>query len=237
MTTAIGTVAEIWRFPVKSMRGEKLERATLRWTGITGDRQFAFVRSEDKSRFPWLTGRELPEMLLYRALYANPDDPRNSGIGVTAPDGRFFDIWDKELARRLEDAAGEPAHALQLGRGAFDQHPVSAITTRTLKTLTDRAGAPVDPRRFRINLTIAEAPDAPPEEEWLGKTLTFGSGGRIQVDVPASRCVMVTIDPDTAARDPKIMRVVAQDFDNQVGLYCVPAGLGDIAVGDSVFLD
>jgi uncharacterized protein YcbX len=232
----VGTVAEIWRYPVKSMHGERLDRADLRWTGIAGDRQFAFVRSANRARFPWLTGRDLSELVLYRAHYADPANPRESAIRITAPDGQAFDIWDTALARRLGEGAEEPVHPMQLGRGAFDQHPVSVITTATLRRLSERAGREIDPRRFRINIVIAEAPDAPPETDWAGRALRFGETTALRVDEMASRCIMVTLDPDSALRDPKVMRVVAQDFDNKVGCYCVPTAVGGISVGDAVFL-
>ncbi len=235
----VGEVAEIWRFPVKSMQGERLDTATLHWTGLTGDRQFAFVRSADRSRFPWLTGRVLPELLLYRAVYADPADPRDSPAVVTTPEGDPFDIWDASLADGLSRAAGETVHAMRIGRGAFDQHPVSVVTTATLRRVSDRFGMPVDPRRFRINIVVETTPDAPPETGWTGGTLTFGGGSdrpSLRIDEPAERCVMVTIDPDSARRDARVMRVVAQDFANQVGLYCAPARLGTLAVGNPVFL-
>ena len=234
-----GAVAEIWRYPVKSMRGEQVETAEFRWTGIAGDRQFAFVRSHDQSRFPWLTGRVAPEVLLNQARYEAGADPRTAVATVTTAQGRTFDVWDPELTRLLSDMAHEPVHPMRIGRGAFDQHPVSVITTATLRRLDARAGGPLDPRRFRINIVIAESPEAPPEADWVGHGLRFGeaeSGPALRIDEAAERCVMVTIDPDTARRDPRVMRVVAQDFANRVGLYCAPAALGRIAVGDPVFL-
>jgi len=244
MRHPIGVVREIWRFPVKSMRGESLDAAELRWTGIAGDRQYGFVRSLNRSRFPWLTGRDLSELVLYDARYAQGSDPRNSPLAVTAPDGQSYDIWDPALAARLEAASGEPLQLLQLGRGAFDQHPVSIISSRTLVRLGERFGSALDPRRFRINIVIDSPEDAPPDEEWRGKTLSFGVGSddagpdgpALRIDDGISRCVMVTIDPATAERDPAIMRMVAQDFDNKVGLYGAPSVRGNIAVGDSVFL-
>jgi uncharacterized protein YcbX len=61
----IGTIAAINRFPVKSMQGEVLECASLRWTGIDGDRQYAFYRAANRSRFPWLTARVVAGMVRY----------------------------------------------------------------------------------------------------------------------------------------------------------------------------
>lgn len=71
----VGTVAALYRYPVKSMRGEAMERARLRWTGIDGDRQYAFYRAANASRSPWLTARQLAEMVLYAPRYADPADP------------------------------------------------------------------------------------------------------------------------------------------------------------------
>jgi hypothetical protein len=232
----IGRISEIWRYPVKSMRGESIERAELCWIGIAGDRQYAFVRSTSHERSPWLTGRDLSDLVTYKAEYADPTDPRRSGVAITAPDGEAFDIWGEALARRIGEKAAEPVHAMQLGRGAFDQHPVSVITTATLRRLSECAGWEIDPRRFRINVVIAEVPGAPLESAWNGRTLSFGETAAVRIDEPVSRCIMVTIDPDSAVRDPKVMRVVAQDFDNKIGLYCAPIALGEIAVGDLVRL-
>jgi uncharacterized protein YcbX len=236
----IGRIAEIWRYPVKSMRGEALEQAQLRWTGIAGDRQFAFVRTNDRSRFPYLTGRVAPEMVLFQAATGPGPDPRNAPISVTAPTGEAFDAWDEELASRLTALAGEPVHPMRLGRGCFDQHPVSVIMASTLRRLEERAGRTLDRRRFRNNIVIADWSGISPEHDWIGRTLRFGDdpeGPALRIDEPDSRCVMITIDPDTAERDPAVMRVVAQDFDNCVGLYCAPSALGTIAVGDPVYAE
>jgi uncharacterized protein YcbX len=234
-----GTVAEIWRYPVKSMRGESVGGAAFRWTGIAGDRLFAFVRTGDRSRFPWLTGRVVPDMVIYRAHHRNQADVHHSDAVVTSPDGRSFEFWDPALASLLGDLAGEPVHPMRLGRGAFDQHPVSVVTTGTLRRLSAGAGREVDPRRFRINIVIAEAEDAPAEIDWVGRDLTFGdddAGPRLRIDEPAERCAMVTIDPDTGSRQADVMRVVARNFDNKVGLYCAPVVLGNVAIGDRVWL-
>jgi uncharacterized protein len=85
----IGTVAAINRFPVKSMGGEAMKRAILRWTGIEGNRQFAFCRAANQSHFPWLTARDLAGLVRYLARYADGANPRASDVAVTAPDGEI----------------------------------------------------------------------------------------------------------------------------------------------------
>ena len=90
MSRVIGTVVELARFPVKSMAGERPAAVELDWQGIEGDRQFAFYRTGDRGRFPWLSGRDLPELLLPRARFRDPDNPRRSPVEVATPDGTLL---------------------------------------------------------------------------------------------------------------------------------------------------
>jgi uncharacterized protein YcbX len=77
----IGTVKAINRFPVKSFGGESLQSAELKWSGIDGDRQYAFHKTADGSRFPWLTGRAVSPVVTIAALSRQPrhSDPRWRG--------------------------------------------------------------------------------------------------------------------------------------------------------------
>src|SRR5437660_1616921 len=124
----IGVVKAIYRYPVKSMGGESLPAATLRWPGIDGDRQYAFYRAANASRFPWFTGREQSELVTYSARYLEVDNPRRSAVRVSAAD-REWDVADPELCDHLARAAGEEIRLLQVGRGTFDSMPVSVLST------------------------------------------------------------------------------------------------------------
>jgi uncharacterized protein YcbX len=232
----IGTVAALWRYPVKSMQGESLQSVELRWTGLAGDREYAFYRAADRSRFPWLTGRTVPDLVNYAPCFADPADPRKSALQVTAPDGARFDVAAEPLRRRLSDVAGDEIRLIQIGRGTFDSGSVSVISTATEAALDHAFGAPLGMRRFRPNVVIKAARR---ESDWLGGTLVFGDrpdSARLRLDRPIERCAFITIDPDTAAKDPRVLRVVAQDFGNQVGAYGATAAIGTIAVGDTVRL-
>jgi MOSC domain-containing protein len=232
----IGVVAALYRYPVKSMQGEALQSAALRWTGLDGDRQYAFYRAADKGRFPWHTGREMPELVRHVARYADPADPRKSPLQVTTPDGAAFDIASEDLRRRLSAAAGEDVQLMQVGRGTFDSGAVSVVSTATEAKLDAAFGAPLGLRRFRPNIVIRSGKA---ETEWLGGTLVFGDradSARLRLNRPIERCVFVTIDPDTAAKDVRVMRMVAQDFNNEVGAYGATDAAGTIALGDRVRL-
>lgn len=237
--TIVGSVEAIFRYPVKSIGGESLGRAELRWTGIDGDRQYAFLRADNTSHFPWLTGREVSELVTWSARYLDADDPRRSAVRITADDGDW-ELGDPRLCRRLSDAAGEEVRLLQVGRGTFDSMPVSVLSTATPALVAARADRAIEPRRFRANILVApQDGDAVRETEWIGATLVFGDparGPRLRLNTPIERCVMITIDPEDAVRDAAILRHVVEGFANQIGVYGAVEATGTIAVGDPVHL-
>lgn len=225
----LGRVVSLHRYPVKSMRAETLESAELHWTGLAGDRQYAFVRGADSSSFPWLTGRQVPGLVLHRARYAD-DDPRVA-VRVTRLDGAELAVDDPALAAGLAEAAGEPVRLLRLSRGTYDAMPVSVLTTAEAARVEQAHGAALGLARFRSNVVIEAAPGAP--ADWAGAELALGEA-RLRADWGIPRCAMITLDPDTAERDPAVLRTVAGQFGNRVGMYCSVAAPGVIRVGDVV---
>lgn len=235
----VDTVKAIYRYPVKSMRGECLSSANFRWTGIDGDRQYAFLRANNRSRFPWLTGRELPELVTYSARYADPDNPRHSEVRVAIGDGEY-DIWDAQLVERLSRVVGEEIRAMQVGRGTFDSMPISVLSTATLALMEAQCQNPVDMRRFRANILVATSDgQAARETNWIGGTLIFGDGPkavRLRINTPIDRCVMITIDPEVGTRDPAILRRVVGAFNNEIGVRCSVEATGTTSIDDCVRL-
>lgn len=232
----VGRVAALHRFPVKSMGGEALSVAELDWQGIEGDRQYAFVRSEDSSRFPWLTARQVPALLARRARFAEPDRPKTSEVIVETPDGTTLALRDPALREWIEAEAGEPVSLIQIARGIYDAMPVSIQTRGGHARLEAAHGTPIDPARFRTNILIDGDLDV---ADWAGKRLAFGeddAGAVVQAAAPIPRCVLITLDPATGARTPSILRTVAQQFGNAYGLYANPARPGLIRLGDPVRL-
>jgi uncharacterized protein YcbX len=213
-------VAQLWRFPVKSMAGEPLEEADVRWHGIRGDRRYALVQPElVHSDFPWLTIRERAELVGYQPRLLTPERPDDSRVAVRTPDGEELDI--EALGARFG------AHTIKLNRGAFDSAPLSLISLGTTGEL--------DPRRFRMNLVI-DAPEAFAEDAYIGRTLRIG-GLRLRVDRPDSRCTIITTDPDTGVRDPAILKEYGRIHDACAGVYCSVVEPGRVAVGDDVIVE
>jgi uncharacterized protein YcbX len=232
MGRSVGRVTALTRYPVKSMAGEALAAAELRWPGLEGDRQYSFLRSTSRSHFPWLTGREAPSLVRHAPRYLRPEELRQSPVEVTDPEGRTLALDDPALADVLAAEAREPVALLHLGRGAFDAMPVSLVTTGTLARLDAAHGAALDARRFRINILIdGEAEEA----TWQSRRIGIGSA-EVMASGPVPRCAMVTICPDTARRDPSVLRTVAQRFGNALGLYAATARCGPIRLGDEVRL-
>ncbi|OAN59875.1 MOSC domain-containing protein [Sphingomonas sp. TDK1] len=235
MSMIVGHVSALARYPVKSMAGEPVAVAEMDWQGLEGDRQYAFVRAANGTRFPWLTAREVPGMVLHRARFADGAAPKTSAVEVEAPDGGIRSLHDAGLMAHLAEAARESVSLIQVARGVYDSMPVSLQTSAGHRALERAHGGPIDPRRFRINITI-ESELLP--EHWQGLRLAFGDpsedGAIVQCADPIQRCVLITIDPDTGAKDPTILRSVAQHFSACYGLYSAPARPGLIRVGDPV---
>ncbi|MCP5098545.1 MAG: MOSC domain-containing protein, partial [Chloroflexi bacterium] len=209
----VGTVKQLNRFPVKSMRGQSIDESHVYWYGFDGDRRYAFVRSEIRSGFPWLTGRDVPEIVQYTPTFVMPDDVVNSAVEVTTPNGRSIPIHAPELQAELAEAYGKAVHLIKINRGAFDAQQLSMMSVATGIALSDAVGMSVSADRFRQNIIIDTKSDTPFQEEtWLNRVVTFGTESdavRVRINRRIQRCVMVTIDPETAVKSPAVLRTVA----------------------------
>jgi uncharacterized protein YcbX len=237
----VATVAVLYRFPVKSMAGEQLDEVSLYWHGIEGDRRQVFVKSGDLSTFPWLTARDVPNLIRYSAYLVDSTKPRQSAVRVRTPAGEDVEIENEELRAALERQHGAPIHLMRTSRGAQDAAGVSVIGLGTLRALGERIGGPaLDLRRFRQNIyleTEGGQPDV--EDEWVGRLLVFGGedgAARVRLLRPDHRCMMVNLDPDSAVQTPAVLREIAQSRENCAGIYGSVEALGPIRVGDPVYL-
>lgn len=231
--TVVGRVAALWRYPVKSMAAEALYRVEVSWSGLAGDRRWAFIRAgQVRSGFPWLTIRQRPELAHYRPRFADPDRPDASPVLVRTPRGGELDVADPALAAEL----GPGVRVIKQDRGVFDTMPLSLLTTQTVASLGRLAGASLAAGRFRPNLLVEACEGDFPEDTWVGRVVRIG-GLRIRVDKRDQRCVMVTIDPVTLDRNPAVLRAIARERDARLGVYGSTVEPGPVAVGDPVELE
>lgn len=236
----IGRVEAIFRYPVKSMRGEPLEAANLGWHGLDGDRRLAFRRTDDRSDFPWLTASKLPELVLFAPH--RHDDGAGGGIPthVRTPDGEEMPVFAKELAAEVERRHGAPVQMIHLKHGIFDEASISLITADTVSEISRLAGVSPDARRFRPNVVVRLLRSRPfDEDEWVGGALSFGEDDDapvVTVTMRDVRCSMVNIAPDSATRTPEVLKAVVSANGNNAGIYGTITRVGRVEVGQNIFL-
>jgi uncharacterized protein YcbX len=234
----LGTIEAIFRYPVKSMRGEPLDDASLGWHGLDGDRRLALRRVGERGEFPWLTAGKLPALISFAPVR------REAGEGlpthVRTPEGEELPIFSEALAADVGRRYGSPVEMMQLKHGIFDDASVSVIASDTIREISRLAETPADVRRFRPNILVRSARAVPFEEDqWVGGVLAFGDGAdapAVAVTMRDLRCAMVNLDPDGGASTPEIMRAVVRANDNHAGVYGTVTRAGRLAVGQRVVL-
>jgi len=209
-------VAELWRYPVKSLAGERLTEVEVTPAGFVGDRR---VQVWDGHRI--VTSRTKPRLLALRALWdTETGEPRIDGVP-----------WHTaEALEAVRRAAGPTAH---LGRHddvekRFDVLPLLVATDGAIAALGE------DGRRLRPNVVVGGV-EGLAERTWPGRRLRLGEVV-IQVAKLRDRCVMTTYDPDTQVQDPGVLRRIVQEFDGKMALDCAVLRPGTLRIGDPVEL-
>jgi len=240
MLIEIGHVEAIFRYPVKSMAGERLEVATLGWYGLEGDRRLAFRRIDDRSGMPWLTASKLPDLLLFAPHRREDGAPGDLPTHVRTPDGEEMPVFGEDLAKEIGRQYGAPVQMMQLRHGIFDEATVSVIASDTVREIERLAGRSLDVRRFRPNVVVRLLRSVPfQEDEWLGGVLSFGEGDdapAVTVTMRDLRCSMVNLDPDSARPAPEVMKAIVRVNQNNAGIYGAVTRVGRLAVGQTIFL-
>ena len=131
MSIEIGHVEALFRYPVKSMAGERLEVANLGWHGLDGDRRLAFRRMNDRSGMPWLTASRLPDLLLFTPLRGGDATQGDLPAHIRTPDGAELSVFGEELAKEVGRRHGAPVQMMQLRHGIFDDASISVIALDT----------------------------------------------------------------------------------------------------------
>lgn len=205
----VARVGELWRYPIKAMRGERLDAARFEPDGVRGDR---LLRVEVDGRLT--TARTRRELLRLAASIGRDGEPSIGG-----------ERWDGEPARAALEDAAPGARLVRTDVGArFDELPVLLLGAATAYEL----GA--DPRRLRPTVLIEGL--LPREEEaWVGSRIEVGPVA-LDVEHRCKRCVVTTIDPDDLSVDPSVLERINADFDGRMGVVCTVARTGTVQVGD-----
>ncbi len=254
----IGKVDSLWRYPVKSMRGEELDEAFAGFSGIYGDRLFAFRSSASPKGFPYLTAREQQKLLQHRPRFRNPNKaarPVNLAeaeslgatpvsadlteliVDVETPGGESLAIDDPALIDTLRDGIDQK-HQLTLmrsERALTDCRPVSIFSLQSARQLAEETDTPVDKRRFRANIYVdLTSAEGFAENEFVGRSVQIGPKVVVRILERDPRCMMITLDPDTGEKTPTLLKKVAQAHDGMAGVYGAVLVEGTLRKGDPV---
>ena len=236
----IGHIEAIFRYPVKSMRGERLEVATMGWHGLDGDRRLAFRRMDDRSGFPWLSASKLPDLLLFAPHRLEEGTQGELPTHVRTPDCEVMPVFSPDLATEVGRRYGAPVQMMQLKHGIFDEASISVIASDTVREVGRLAGRSLDVRRFRPNVVVRLLRSVPfQEDEWVGGVLSFGEGDdapAITVTMRDVRCSMVNLDPDSATPAPEVQKTIVRVNQNNAGVYGAVTRIGQLAVGQTIHL-
>jgi MOSC domain-containing protein len=233
-------VRELWRFPVKSLLGERLDQAVVAGEGLVGDRRFALYDAETGFG---LTGRRVPDLLFASAAFRDDD----GGVDITLPDGTVtsddaaLSDWlgrkvvlrsaDEQVAREYEDVEDfehEEAsawHPFSGATGAFHDMEIARVSLVSTATIGDW-----DLRRFRTNVVL----DGEGEDALVGHRVEVGE---VELDVRARipRCVMTTrAQPGGVERDLTVLRTIARERDACLAVGAVVERGGVVRVGDEL---
>jgi len=242
------------------MRGQEVDEAFAGFSGVYGDRLFAFESSASPKGFPYLTAREQQGLLQYRPHFRYPDkaarpinlteaetmganpvwaDPSELTVDVETPDGQTLAIDDPALIDLLR-ADIDQKHQLTLmrsERAMTDCRPVSIFSLQSARQLGEETGTPIDKRRFRANVYVdLTSAQGFAENEFVGKSLRIGPKVVVTILERDARCVMITLDPDTGEKAPAILKKVAQAHEGMAGVYGAVMVEGMLHKGDQVEL-
>jgi uncharacterized protein len=235
---AVGRTESLWRYPVKSMRGEEVQEAFAGFPGVYSDLLYAFRSSASPKGFPWLIAREQEAMLLYRPRYRHPQRYKASqphGCGsdrgrshqglrrsLRSHGGRRNTGWRTVVNRRPtpdENATRGRSRQARTGAASIPSSddglpPGSIFSLYIVRQLSDELGIHVDKRRFP----------------------RIGAKTTIAVVKRYPRCEIRTLDPDTAPPNPELMKHLARCHESQAGIYGAVLVEGVIRPGDDIGL-
>ncbi len=260
--SVFGTVESLWRYPVKSMRGEELDEMFAGFSGVYGDRLFAFRSSASRKGFPYLTAREQREMLRYRPRFREPDkaarpinlteaesmapganpvsaDAAELMVDVETPAGETLAIDDSTLMEMLREGIDDKHHLtlMRSDRAMTDCRPLSIFSLQTVRALGEETGTAWDKRRFRANIYLdLTSSQGFAEDKFVGRSLRIGPKVVISILERDPRCMVITVDPETAAVSPALLKKVAQAHGGRAGVYGAVLVEGLLHKGDPVEL-
>lgn len=233
-TKAAGHVTTLWRYPVKSMLGEKLGSLRLDARGVVGDRLWG-VRTTDGKLGSGKTTRRfghVDRLLELRSWY-DGDTPC-----IALPSGEIARGDAANVDALLTEATGQRIWLVrEAGVSHLDSSPVHLLTTASLRWLENCVGdGAADARRFRPNIVLDAPGNVRVEDGWIGHTLRIG-GAELRVTAKTVRCVMTTFSQEDLGPNADVLKTLARENEACLGVYADVVRVGDIRLGDAALLE
>ncbi|WP_319423036.1 MOSC domain-containing protein [Pleurocapsa sp. FMAR1] len=256
----IGEIESIWRYPVKSMRGETLDEIFVSFAGVMGDRLYGIINGDGNRAFPWYTIRDYEALLLYQPRYKNhsatlqPEnlaaaqkmppginslypDQNQFSVEVETPDSDVYSLENNDFLDHLKSLTGNQNLSLHFSqRSQYDCRPLSIFSVEMRDLLVEELGMNIDKRQFRANFYVKWDDQSIDENDLVGHRLKIGDRLEINVLERDPRCKVITVNPDTAAVDSKLIKHIAQSHEGYAGVYGAVLVEGMVKAGDRIEL-
>lgn len=232
----VGVVSELWRYPVKSMRGQRQDSVRVEERGVVGDRLYA-VRDRDGKL---ASGKSTRRFRRFEGMLGFQAGDEDGVLTITLPEGRQIRADDDGVHRELQQELSNPDVTLAREQPVshFDASPLHILTDASLARLAAALpGAGIDVRRFRPNLLVRT--DREPEfleDDWIGRTAHIGDEVVIAFTQQTERCVMVNSAQADLDANSKILRALSDANALNFGVYANVVHGGVISLGDPVRL-
>jgi len=243
------------------MRGEEMPEVFMGFSGIYGDRCYAFKNSAARKGFPYLNATAQQRMLLFSPQFRYPEraakppnvteaeaispgvnpangDAEDMTLDVLTPSGEVVSVDNPALTEMLCEGIKEENQLklVRSDRALTDCRPVSLISLQTIRQVESELRLPLDIRRFRANIYFNSESGGFAEDSFVGRRLRIGSKATVMVLERDPRCKMISLDPETSEHNPEILRKVAQAHANFAGVYCAVLVEGLLKKGDVIEL-
>ena len=236
MKSLVGQISVINRYPVKSFAGESLETCTINTYGLYGDRFCAFFDEKKDGWDSFITARDIPNMLAYKARLFD------TGVSVTSPNGLTFS-WNEELLDEIQRYSERKISMTNYCAPTLENSDLMSVDLASVLIITDSSlrklgaiwGKHLDKQRFRANIIVSIEENTSNENEWIGKQLSVGDA-ELQIESYCERCSIITIDPETLERDSSLLKKVNEQMNLSFGVYASVKNPGQIHVGQKVYL-
>ncbi|MEH6910831.1 MAG: MOSC domain-containing protein [Oceanicoccus sp.] len=223
-----GKVETLWRYPVKSLIGERLSHLNIDTRGVCGDRAYAISDLDGKLG----SGKNSRRFTRLDGLSSLSAETVDDGVLIKFPDGIVLTSRDQSINKKLSQVLGQTVTLTKESETPhFDDGAVHILTTGSLSLLDELLpDSGIDPRRFRPNIVVdSQCLD----QDMVGKAIRIG-GTTLEITHKTQRCRMVTIAQQDLESRPEILGTVSKSFGLDFGVYARVLSIGSVSIGDRV---